>query len=278
MNDSLSGDTKDALANELPTGNATRTVLAAALLAYGIQRAEGWITRRLSIARALHRLVPHASIHKDRGHSSFAVSCPDPHPQLPSTEAQKRSRPQRRMELRGAFLACGSLSVSKRGGYHLEFVLDDAKLAKRLTTLIKAEGLEMKTMFRREHHLAYLKDVERIIALLSAIGAFSTVLHLEDTRAVKETKNGIRRIVNTEAANLDRTINAASTARTAIETLIDARGLGDLSHALREAANLRLAHPLASIGELAELCHPPVSKSAFSGRLTALRRLAQGLT
>ena len=171
----------------------------------------------------------------------------------------------------------GSLSVSKRGGYHLEFVLNDAALAARLVTLIKAENLEIKAMLRREHHLVYLKDIERIVALLSAIGAFTTVLALEDVRALKETKNGIRRLVNTEAANLDRTIDAASAARTMIESLVEARGLSDLSPPLREAATLRLEHPMASLAELAQLCRPPVSKSTFSGRLVAIRKLAARL-
>ena len=275
MNRSLSGDTKDALANELPTSETTRTILAAALLAYGLQRAEHWVTRRLSIARALHRLLPHATIHKEQGQLSFLLRYEGPAPALPPLEALKRSPTQRRMELRGAFLACGSLSVSKRGGYHIEFVLSDAALTARLKSLIEAEGLEVKTMVRREHDLIYLKDVERIISLLSAIGAFATVLQLEDMRAVKETKNRIRRIVNTEAANLDRTIDAAAAARSVIEGLINARGLSDLSPALREAATLRLAYPLASLAELAQLCSPPVGKSTFSGRLLAIRKLAE---
>jgi len=277
VNRSLSGDTKDALANELPTGDAVRATLAAALLAYGVQRPEGWLTRRLSIARALHRLWPGATIHKTPGHASFIVQCTGSIPTLAPIEQMKRSRTQRRMELRGAFLACGSLSVGKRGGYHLEFVMHADGLAERLSLLIHLEELEVKRMMRREHLLLYLKDSEHIITLLSAMGAYITVLQLEDVRAVKETKNRIRRIVNTEAANLDRTIDAASSARTAIEAVIDAHGLQTLSPALREAATLRLAHPLASIAELAAYCSPPVSKSTFSGRLVALRKRAAGL-
>ena len=107
VNRSLSGDTKDALANELPANEKTRLILAAALLAYGVHRADGWVTRRLSIARALHRLVAHATIQKDRGHSSFTVRYGGSPLELAPLEATKRSPSLRRMELRGAFLACG---------------------------------------------------------------------------------------------------------------------------------------------------------------------------
>ena len=56
----------------------------------------------------------------------------------------------------------------------------------------------------------YFKDVDAIVAVLAAIGAFEAVLHLEDVRALKETKNRIHRLVNTEAANVERAAGAAA--------------------------------------------------------------------
>ena len=99
-------------------------------------------------------------------------------------------------------------------------------------------------------------------------------MHIEDLRAMKETKNRIHRIVNTEAANVDRATSASARAREAIAYLADAYGLRNLRPSLREAAHLRLSHPEETLAELGRRCHPPVGKATFNGRITALVRLA----
>jgi cell division protein WhiA len=114
--------------------------------------------------------------------------------------------------------------------------------------------------------------------LLSLIGAFSAVLRLEDVRALRETKNRIHRLVNTEAANLERTAAAAAAQRRVIEYLDSAHGLSRLSPALREIAELRLRHPDESLSELGRRCDPPIAKPTVSSRLGALARLARHLS
>jgi DNA-binding protein WhiA len=96
-------------------------------------------------------------------------------------------------------------------------------------------------------------------------------------RALRETKNRIHRLVNTEAANLQRSAEAAAAQRRVIEYLQSAYGLPKLSPALREVAELRLKYPDESLSELGRRCNPPISKPTVSGRLTALSRLAQSL-
>jgi hypothetical protein len=278
LNESLSADAKDALAHDIPKTPDARRILAAALLAYGTRPAAVWSTRRLAIARVLHAMLPGASIVKMSGGTAFGITGFGEIPAPAPIGHLRRSATHRRLEIRGAFLACGSLSVEKRGGYHLEFIPPDAELFARLETLIRSEEFEAKTVARRERHVLYLKNAEHIIALLSAMGAYRTVFQLEDLRAVKETKNRVRRIVNTEAANLDRTIDAAAMTCDAVEALIAADVLNAQSAVLREAARLRLDSPQASIAELAAACVPPVGKSTFGGRLASLRRLAARLS
>jgi DNA-binding protein WhiA len=103
------------------------------------------------------------------------------------------------------------------------------------------------------------------------------VLQLEDVRALRETKNRIHRLVNTEAANLQRSAQAAAAHRRVIEYLQSAYGLPQLSPALREVAELRLSHPDESLAELGRRCNPPIAKPTVSGRLGALSRLAEHL-
>jgi DNA-binding transcriptional regulator WhiA len=59
--------------------------------------------------------------------------------------------------------------------------------------------------------------------------------------------------------------------------LADAYGLRNLSPALREAAQLRLAHPDETLAELGKRAHPPVGKATLNGRIIALMRLVRRL-
>ena len=120
-----------------------------------------------------------------------------------------------------------------------------------------------------------VRDV--IAELLTRIGAFAAVLQLEDVRALRETKNRIHRLVNTEAANLQRSAQAAAQQRRTVEFVQSAYGLAQLSPPLREIAELRLRHPDESLAELGRRCNPPVGKPTVSGRLSALTRLAERL-
>ena len=119
--------------------------------------------------------------------------------------------------------------------------------------------------------------VDAIVVVLSAIGAHGAVLRLEDVRALKETKNRIHRLVNTETANVVRAASAAAAQRDAIAYLADAYGLRNLSPALREAAQLRLAHPEETLAELGRRASPPVGKATINGRIVALMRLVRRL-
>jgi DNA-binding protein WhiA len=187
-----------------------------------------------------------------------------------------RARCDRRMELRAAFLACGSLA-NPQHGYHLEFVCADRERAERVNALLARETIAGKRALRKGRIVIYLKGLDAIVALLSAIGAYGAVLHLEDIRAMKETKNRIHRIVNTEAANLVRAAGAAAAQREAIAYLADAYGLRNLSPVLRESAQLRLAHPDETLAELGRRCNPPVGKATLNGRIAALLRLVARL-
>ena len=83
--------------------------------------------------------------------------------------------------------------------------------------------------------------------------------------------------MNTEAANVVRAARAAAAQRDAFTYLADAYGLRNLSPALREAAQLRLAHPDETLAELGRRCAPPVGKATLNGRIATLMRLVKRL-
>lgn len=272
---SFSADVKDALARDVPTSEVARAALREALGRYGA-RDGVFRTQRPAIARLVRMLSSDApAIRKVDGKrlyrtATYEIAIPPPSARMP------RSQQERRMEARGAFLACGSLATPAHG-YHLEFVIADARDARRLADVLAQLKLAPKRTQRKGKELLYFKDLDQIVAVLGQIGAYNAVLQLEDLRAMKETKNRIRRLVNTEAANLDRATSAAAAQREAIALVADAYGLRKLSPAMREIAQLRLQHPDESLSQLGRRCRPAVPKATVNGRLAAIVRLARRL-
>ena len=281
----LSSDAKDALAREVPGDPAVRAALRDGLAYYGGIDADGELvfrTRRPAVARLARTLFEdqRSAASVRRGHdrrlfkaTTFEIDL-GPVPAAPP--ARPRRRGERRAELRAAFLCTGSVAAPQHG-YHLEFVVADAARAERIAKLIAAEGIAPRTMLRKGRRVVYLKGLDAIVTVLGAVGASGAVFRLEDVRAVKETKNRIHRLVNTEAANVVRAATAAAAQREAIQELADAYGLRNLSPALREAAQLRLTHPDETLAELGRRCSPPVGKATINGRLASLMRLVKRL-
>jgi hypothetical protein len=281
----LSSDAKDALARDVPADPGVRAALREGLAYYGGVEAGGELvfrTRRPAVARLARTLFEEqrSGAPVRRGHdrrlykaTTFEIDL-GPAPAAPPPKTRRRD--ERRAELRAAFLCAGSVAAPQHG-YHLEFVAADAARAERIGKLLAAEGIAPRTMLRKGRRVVYLKGLDAIVTVLGAIGASGAVFHLEDVRAVKETKNRIHRLVNTEAANVVRAATAAAAQREAIQELADAYGLRNLSPALREAAQLRLAHPDETLAELGRRCVPPVGKATINGRLASLMRLVKRL-
>ena len=283
---SFSGDAKDALARDIPASPHCRSALLAALTYYGSPDGISVITRRNSIARLIRHLLladmrgveidAHITGLADRrlrGATAFRLVLPVEFRSVPAKPTHKCDRI---MELRGAFLACGSLAASV-SGYHLEFVLRTRAQALRLAAIMRSLSAHPKLIERRARPVLYFKEFDAVADLLATIGAHAALLSLEDVRALRETKNRIHRLVNTEAANLDRTAVAAAQQSRTVALLESAYGMGRLTPPLREIAELRQRFPDESLAELGNRCNPPISKPTVASRFAALNRLAAGL-
>jgi hypothetical protein len=279
----ISADTKDALARDVPEAAHCREALLAGLILYGTGgRNDEFVTHRNSVARLFWSLLDDdrkAQPIETRAPTrlarlpTFAIGIPE---RLRGAPPKPAHRCDRLIEVRAAFLACGSLAAGAHG-YHLEFVLADEGLGRRLEWMLRSAGVAPKLTRRKGRAVVYFKDFDAIVEVLTLVGAYVAVLHLEDVRALRETKNRIHRLVNTEAANLERTAAAAAMQRRVIEYLQNAYGLQRLSPALREIAELRLKYPDESLTELGQRCSPPIAKPTASSRLGALARLAERL-
>ena len=275
MNASLSTDAKDALAREMPGADHCRLALLGALVTYGEVRGR-FHTQRNAVARLFWSLLPDRKsfviesqpVKRLRGGVDYSIRIPK---EFLGTAHKPRRRCDRIMEARAAFLAVGSLAAES-AGYHLEFTPHDAALAARLEALLAGLGYPPKRTKRKAREVLYYKHSDTIVELLTLLGAHRTVLALEDIRAMRETKNRIHRLVNTEAANLDRSAGAAASQRRLVLEISREHGLKSLSPALREVAELRLKYPEAALAELGARCEPPVSKPTVQSRFSALAR------
>ena len=276
----ISADTKDALAREVPDSRHCREALLAGLALYGGARdGSEFVTHRNAAARLFWSLLEERKAHPIETRAAtrlqrlptFAIALPE---RLGEMQPKPARKCDRLMEIRAAFLACGSLAAGAHG-YHLEFVVAEDAVAARLEWMLRSAGVAPKRTRRKGRIVLYYKNFDAIVELQTRIGAFSAVLRLEDVRALRETKNRIHRLVNTEAANLERTARAAAEQRRVIEYIRSTRGLARLSPPLREVAELRLRHPDESLAELGRRCSPPIGKPTVSSRLAALGRLAR---
>ena len=175
---------------------------------------------------------------------------------------------------RGAFLAGGSVTdPAKR--YHLELATPHYHVSRELQALLLEAGFSPKQTTRKANYVTYFKQSEAIEDFLTALGAPLAAMELMNAKAEKDLRGSINRRVNCDAANLDKTVDAAQGQMEAIRILEERGMLLDLPDKLKEAVDLRMAHPELTLAQLAELCDPPVSKSAFNHRLRKLMALAQ---
>ncbi|MBD5543234.1 MAG: DNA-binding protein WhiA [Lachnospiraceae bacterium] len=182
----------------------------------------------------------------------------------------------KRAFLRGAYLAAGSMSAPEKG-YHLEYVCTKETQAEQLVAILKDFSLDGKIVLRKKYFVVYLKEGEGIVDLLNIMEAHRALMDLENLRILKEVRNSVNRRVNCEAANITKTVNAASRQVEDILFIKERYGLKKLPENLQEMAQVRLENPDAALKELGELLDPPVGKSGVNHRLRKLAEIAKRL-
>lgn len=182
----------------------------------------------------------------------------------------------KRAFIRGAFLAAGSMSDPEKA-YHLEIVLPDSKRAKQLIDIINSFFIDAKVVVRKKYHVVYIKEGSQIVDLLNIMEAHNALMNFENVRILKEMRNSINRQVNCEAANINKTVMAATKQIDDINFIKETIGFEGLSEGLEDVAKLRISYPEASLKELGDMLCPPIGKSGVNHRLKKLSCIADGL-
>ena len=174
--------------------------------------------------------------------------------------------------LRGAFVGGGSVNQPQRD-YHLELVTGNAAFAEKLLKIMRRFRLPAKITDRKGDYLVYIKEGNGVSHFLQYIGADQAYLTFEEVRVVKEMRNNVNRVVNCETANLQKTVDAAVRQRQAITRIQESGLYQRMSAKLREAAELRMANPEASMSELA--AQSGLTKSGLTHRFKKIADIAK---
>lgn len=196
---------------------------------------------------------------------------------IPEIPQDIRSDDQKkRSYLRGAFLAGGSVNNPESNNYHLEIYSAYETHNQDICQMMNDFQLNAKTIDRRNGHITYLKEAEKISDFLAIIGASSAVLKFEDIRIVRDMRNSVNRLVNMENANMNKTIDASQKQVEAIKLIDRHMGLDSLPEKLQIMAEFRLENPDMSLKELGELIPGgPISKSGVNHRLRKIMKIAE---
>ena len=99
-------------------------------------------------------------------------------------------------------------------------------------------------------------------------------MQLMNAKAEKDLRGSVNRRVNCAAHTLDTAVDAAQDQLAASYALEQRGMLAELPDKLKEAVDLRMAHPDMTLSQLCALGDPPVSKAALNHRLRKLLGLA----
>lgn len=222
-------------------------------------------TARLALA-ALHANGLPASLtrHRTPRLHRWAIASPA---RLPAVPPGERACCDRAL-VRGAFLASGSIARPD-GAPHLEIALAGDDEARELATALCRLGVDAAVMQRRGRSIVIVRTVDGVAAALSTIGAQSGRLRFEEGRVVREVRGGVNRRLNSETANLRRTVAAGVRQAGAAERLRrDPERWRRLPSAVREAGALRLRHPDDPLARLA--ARAGITRPAMADRLRRL--------
>lgn len=181
---------------------------------------------------------------------------------------------ERRAYLAGAFLGGGSVS-RPQSDYHLEMVTQSSRFTQQIVQVMASFKLKAKLTDRKNDYIVYIKDGDDVSEFLQIVGASQSYMDFEGVRVVKDMRNRVNRQVNCETANLQKTVDAAVHQTYLVQQLMRHVGLSALPPKLREASELRLDHPNASLSELAKICG--ITKSGLAHRFKKIEAMVQEL-
>ncbi|MFP4481234.1 MAG: DNA-binding protein WhiA [Thermovirgaceae bacterium] len=179
--------------------------------------------------------------------------------------------------LRGFFGACASLYLP-RTGYYLVFRISkdhEQGVLEKAAAILRRRDITIRT--RQRHGLVELtvRDQDGIVNALTGIRLFRTSLELEEKALLRSVRDRANRLVNCDAANIRKTLEAARRQQMIALRLEETGKLEKLPPEYRDLAKMRIDNPTATLKELGQLLQKPVSKSTIEYRWRKMERMAE---
>lgn len=187
-----------------------------------------------------------------------------------------QTKPMQSAYLKGIFLGCGYIN-SPAKSYHLEFNINNERKTKYICDLLCRNNIKASILKRSEYISVYVKKRESVATFLALIGAHKAMMDFENYFILKDIRNETVRLVNSETANINKTVNSAELQISAIQKISAVKGLDYLNDRLKEAAILRLKHPSSPLSELCEYFSPKISRTAAYNRYSQIIKIANNL-
>ena len=175
--------------------------------------------------------------------------------------------------LRGAFMANGVM-VSPEKNCSIEFKTVHHTLGAEFFQFCKDEfDLLPGSTVRNGKKLIYFKSWDSIKDFVALIGAKDTVYDLANREIEHSFRSTANRRFNCDNANIQRSVDAATEHRKAIQYITDAQI--ELPEPLAEIARLRLEYPEDTLSALGQRCTPPISKAGAAHRMKKICAIAE---
>lgn len=188
---------------------------------------------------------------------------------------------ERTAYLRGAFLVRGSVNDPMSKNSHLEIISNNENEILFVQKVMNSFELNARIVKRKNYLVLYIKSRESIGDFLYRLGATSSMSYYEDVIITKEIKANVKRAINLDIANQDKTNEAATMQLKYIQYLEYNYPLQRLDSKILMVMKIRKEHPEHSLSQLLDVIHdefdPTLTKSGLNHRLRKIKELALDL-
>lgn len=179
--------------------------------------------------------------------------------------------------LRGVFCSTGSVSDPHKS-YSLEMRIKSIKRAELVRLVIEEAEINQPSVTQRDGIVGlFYRNESSIEDFITLCGGSHSLFSFFEASLEKDLRNSENRATNCVARNISKSVEATALQITAIEALKAVKTFDDLPRELRMTAQLRIDNPDMSLGELAEIHVPHISKSGLNHRLTKIIEEAKRL-
>ena len=145
--------------------------------------------------------------------------------------------------------------------------------AERLQGILKSAGFVLGVRKKSAQREIMVRDQQQIVTFLLRLGFVHTALALEETAIYRSMRSHANKLVNCDAANINKSLEAAQNQMKLIRELEEHNFIDELPDPLKELVYARKRNPSISLKELGQSLPRPISKSTVEYRWRKLENM-----